>query len=72
MVHVVLYDERVDVPGWVSDLESFRRWSDDDAFPEKGRISFLRDEVWLDMGKEQLITHNDVKAEINMVLRALV
>jgi Uma2 family endonuclease len=64
--------DEVAVPSWVSDLESFRRWSDDDDFPEKGRISYLRGEVWVDMSKEQLFTHNDLKSEITAVLKTLV
>ena len=72
MIHFVLYTDRVEIPSWVVDLESFRRWSDDDAFPEAGRVFFFKGDVWVDMSKEQLFFHNDVKAEINMVLRALV
>ncbi len=60
------------VPNWVNDLESFRRWSDDDAFPENGRISFLRGEVCVDMGKEQLFTHNRLKTVITIVLGGMV
>jgi len=72
MIRFALDTERVQIPGWVVDLESFRRWSDDDAFPETGQISFLKGDVWVDMSKEQLFDHNDVKAEITMVLRGLV
>lgn len=61
-----------DVPEWVNDLESFRRWTDDDAFPEYGRIAFLRGALWIDMSKEQLFTHNEVKSEVNTVLRTVV
>jgi Uma2 family endonuclease len=64
--------DEVVVPSWVNDLESFRRWSDDDDFPETGQISFLCGEVWVDMSKEQPYTHGEVKSEINTVLRALV
>ena len=60
------------IPSWVNDLESFRRWSDDDDFPEKGRIAYLRGEVWVDMSKEQLFTHNQVKTVISRVLSGLV
>ena len=34
---VFLEAETIRVPEWVVDLESFRRWSDDDDFPERGR-----------------------------------
>src|SRR5439155_17452874 len=64
--------EQFQIPSWVSDLESFRRWSDDDDFPETGQISFLKGDMWVDMSKEQLFDHNDVKGELTMVLRALV
>jgi Uma2 family endonuclease len=72
MFHFTLYDERIAIPDWVSDLEAFRRWSDDDAYPEAGQISFLKGDLWVDMSKEQLFDHNDVKSEINMALRAIV
>ena len=72
MTRVFLEDELIAVPAWVVDLESFRRWSDDDDFPEKGRISFLRGEVWIDMSKEQLYSHNRVEAEFTIVLGGLV
>lgn len=68
----VIEGEHVHVPAWVNDLEAFRRWTDDDAFPEFGHISFYRGQVWVDMSKEQLFTHNEVKSEINTVLRTLV
>lgn len=60
------------VPDWVIDLESFRRWCDDDAFPEIGQVSFLDGEVWIDMSKEQLFSHNQVKTEFTRVLAGLV
>jgi Uma2 family endonuclease len=72
MTRVLLEDCQVHVPSWVIDLESFRRWSDDDAFPEQGQFSFLDGEVWIDMSKEQLYSHTEVKTEINTVLRTLV
>jgi Uma2 family endonuclease len=72
MIQFLLYTERLRVPNWVTDLESFRRWSDNDAFPETGQISFLKGDVWVDMSKEQLFFHNDVKGEMTMALRGLV
>src|SRR5262245_35719641 len=71
---VVSYTEerQVSVPSWVDDIQSFRRWSDSDAFPEDGRIDFIDGMVCLDMSKEQVFSHVDVKSEINAVLRFLV
>jgi Uma2 family endonuclease len=72
MIRFTLYDEHVEVPSWVSDLEAFRRWTDDDAFPETGQISFLKGDVWVDMSKEQLFDHNQVKTEFTRVLAGMV
>jgi Uma2 family endonuclease len=66
-----VYDERIRIPSWVVDLEAFRRWSED-AYPETGRIAYLKGDVWVDMSKEQLFWHNDAKGEINTVAHLLV
>lgn len=62
---------RISIPGWVTDLESFRRWTEEDDFPEEGRIWWLRGEVWIDMSKEQMFSHNVIKAELTMALRLI-
>ncbi len=72
MVTFVIESDEVSVPEWVTDLDSFRRWADREDFPETGRICYLNGEVWVDMSKEQIITHVDVKSEIVAVLRPLV
>ena len=59
-------------PDWIEDLASFRRWSADEEFPDQGRICFLKGEVWVDMSKEQLFTHNQVKNEYSFVLTGIV
>lgn len=64
-------DESVAVPEWVTDLESFRRWTDSDEFPEKARVWYHKGQVWVDMSKEQLYSHNQAKAEIAFVMRGL-
>jgi Uma2 family endonuclease len=68
----VVIEEKVRVPGWVEDLASFRQWAHSLESPERGNISYLKDEVWVDMSKEQLFSHNQVKAEISSVLTILV
>jgi Uma2 family endonuclease len=72
MPTLVLQEPDVSIPGWVVDLDSFREWSHSDEFPETGRIDWLDGEVWADMSKEQLFTHNLVKSEMIAVLTALV
>lgn len=64
--------DHVEIPLWVIDLDSFRAWVDRDDFPDKGRIDYLKGEVWIDMSKEQLFTHVSVKTEIARLLSSLV
>lgn len=72
MTTFVIYDESVSVPTWIDNLESFRRWAHSDEFPETGRICYLAGEVWVDMSKEQVFTHNQVKNEYTVVIGGLV
>jgi len=72
MIRVVLEDGEICIPAWVVDLESFRRWSEDDAIPETARVSLLLGEVCIDLSREQLFSHNQVRSEISTVLRNFV
>jgi len=67
----VLDGDFVRIPTWVEDLASFRRWVHSDEFPETGRICYLKGEVWVDMSKEQIFSHNQVKNEYAFVLTGL-
>jgi Uma2 family endonuclease len=69
---IVLYDDSVVIPDGISDLDAFRRWVHSEDFPEAGRISFLHGDVWVDMSKEQVFTHNQLKQEFNLVLGGFV
>ena len=64
MVTVLHESQRVSVPGWVTDINAFRRWTDANDFPDKARIWWLKGEVWIDMSKEQIFTHVRVKTEV--------
>lgn len=66
--YLFVNEEQVHVPGWVVDIDSFRRWTDTDEFPDHGHVWWLHGEVWADMSKEQLFTHLMVKAEFFRVL----
>jgi Uma2 family endonuclease len=57
----VVVSDQVRIPSWVSDLGTFRRWAKSDSYPERGWVSFLDGEVWVDPHVEQLFTHNLVK-----------
>ena len=69
---VVVIADQVRIPSWVSDLESFRRWAQSDDYPERGWVSFLNGEIWVDTHMEQLFTHNQVKTQFTIVLGGLV
>ncbi|MHB1424688.1 MAG: Uma2 family endonuclease [Gemmataceae bacterium] len=71
MSTIVIADQ-VRIPSWVNDLESFRRWSRSDDYPERGWVSFLDGEIWVDMNMEQLFFHNRVKTQFTVVLGGLI
>lgn len=60
------------IPGWVTDLASFRRWACSDDLPRRGWFSYLGGELWVDLSMEQLFSHNQVKGKFAIVLGALV
>jgi Uma2 family endonuclease len=68
---VIQWAKDVTVPDWVSDRDSFLRWTADETFPEHGRIDYLAGEIWIDMSEEQIYSHNQVKTEFTYVLTGL-
>src|SRR5262249_50269480 len=64
--------DRVVVPDWVLDLDSFRRWLDSDDLPENARIYYLRGEVWIDMSREQFFSHGVLKTKFGVGVGGLV
>lgn len=62
----------IEIPVWVHDLSSFRRWIDLDELPEKLHVHFLNGEVWMDFSMEEFFSHNQVKAAMNAVLFQLI
>jgi Uma2 family endonuclease len=71
MSTVVIADQ-VRIPSWVNDLESFRRWARSDTYPQRGWVSFLDGEIWVDTHMEQLFSHNRVKTCFTVALGAFV
>ena len=67
----IVVADQARIPSWVNDLESYRRWARTDDYPERGWVSFLNGEIWVDMSMEQLFTHNQVKTEFTVVLGGL-
>ena len=72
MSTIIWDDAFVHIPNAVVDHASFRRWVDSDEFPESGRICFLNGEVWVDLSREQLYSHNQLKGECLVALGTLV
>lgn len=68
----IAQDDPIEPPDWVVDLDSFRRWTEADDFPEQGRICYFREEVWIDMSLEQLFSHVLLKGEIATGIMTLV
>jgi Uma2 family endonuclease len=71
MPSVILAPERVTLPDWVVDLESFSKWVDSPGFPDWGRYCYFRGNVWIDTSMEQPFVHNVVKLWISMVLATI-
>jgi Uma2 family endonuclease len=67
----VVINEDVWIPAEVVDLESFCRWASSEGFPERGRVSFVRGAIWVDLSMEQLYTHNAVKSAFVFAMLAL-
>jgi Uma2 family endonuclease len=63
---------RLDVPKWVRDHASFRRWARSPEVSEKAQIAFYNATLWIDPDMEQFYVHNQVKAEVTAVLLPLV
>lgn len=59
------------IPGWVTDLEAFRRWAYSPEYPEQGWLSYLAGVVWSDPGPEEIFSHNQVRGAFLPVLVGL-
>jgi len=59
----IVIAESMRIPDWVVDLDSFRRWAQSDEFPERGRFSHLKGELWVDPSMENL-AHNKAKGAV--------
>jgi hypothetical protein len=72
LITVVNESQNVIVPSWVETLDDFRRWTDSDDVPEQARVWFLDGTVWIDMSREQIYTHVQVKTKYIVVIGGLV
>jgi Uma2 family endonuclease len=67
----IAHGDQIAIPAWVEDFDSFRRWLHLAEFPEKGKICFINNAVWVDLSMEEFFAHNQVRAEITRVLANL-
>jgi Uma2 family endonuclease len=68
----VLINERIQVPGRVTDFDTFRTWSRSAEYPDRGQVFWLGGTLWINDDMEDLPTHNALKTEIARVLATLV
>lgn len=61
----------VRVPVSAQDLDSFRRWTLSDKYPNQGEISYLGGLLWVDPSMERDV-HNQIKTAVTAVLFSLV
>jgi Uma2 family endonuclease len=66
------YHGSVEVPAWVVDFQSFRRWIHEEELPEKLKVHFLRGEIWTEYYMEEMFSHSRVKAALGIVLGGLI
>lgn len=67
-VHIFHFEREIFIPPTAQTLAGFRAWATSNEFPERGRISFIDQEIFIDMSPEKLEAHNKVKVEIGYVL----
>jgi Uma2 family endonuclease len=68
---VTWLDREIVIPPTAHTLAGFRAWALSDDFPERGRISFVGQEIFIDMSPEELETHNKIKTEVGYALVGL-
>jgi Uma2 family endonuclease len=68
---VVVVANGITIPGWINNLESYRRWAESDGYPQSGRVSFLDGKILVDTDMEEFVTHNRVKYAFNTMFGML-
>lgn len=68
----VIIEDELTISSDVHRLDSFRRWSTSDEFPESGRIDYLAGEIEIAMSPEDLYTHGAVKTAMTTALHRFV
>ncbi len=63
---------QIEIPVWVNDLASFRKWVHSGVLPEKLPVHFINGQVWVDFSMEELNSHNRVKTALGITLARLI
>ena len=63
-IKIRIADFMVEVPAGAATLDGFRAWATSGQFPDRGRFSFINQEILIDMSPEELETHNKVKTAV--------
>jgi Uma2 family endonuclease len=72
MASALLVDQMlIHVPPDATTHRGFRRWATSDSFPERGRITFINQQLLIDMSPEEIETHNKVKTAVGSAVYAL-
>lgn len=69
-MNTIVIGEQIQIPGWVVDFETFRRWTHSPEYPERGQFAYLDGTLWVDPSMERL-NHNQIKGECGRVLTTL-
>lgn len=70
MANVDFRDElgSIEIPAEAFSLEGFRDWTYADDFPQRGRVSYVKGKLIVDMSPERFESHVKVKAVVTRVL----
>jgi hypothetical protein len=66
----IVIAEEVELPPWIGDHSAFRRWARSSQYPERGKVSYLHGDIWVDNSVEKLI-HNMLKTLVTSTWFAL-
>jgi Uma2 family endonuclease len=61
----------IEVPFWVVDLESYRRWIHSGVLPEKLKVHFINGRVVIDITNES-VSHNQIRLAVSVTLYGLI
>lgn len=66
-MNTIVFSEDVEIPPWIVDHASFRRWACSKDYPERGKVSYLAGKIWVDVSVEKLI-HNLLKQAVALAI----